>query len=229
MNLIRAAIRFPRRFAHIFFLSGMDYPLWSPSRISAWLAEQGDREFLQGICLDTPDIGVRQKEMYSVARPFFRNQRLAVAARMLLRATGYRKKRHFTVDGVTWRLYKGSAWWCISQELAAFVLETYETKPEVRHYFRNSFCPAETLIQTVAFNAPQWAQRCLLSTGPYVSLAALTPLHFIDYNPVIKVMDASDYDRLMQSGKMFCRKVVSGTSDELVRLLQEEWKRQEGE
>ena len=33
-------------------------------------------------------------------------------------------------------------------------------------------------------------------------------------------MDETDYPRLTESGKMFCRKVVSGKSDELVRLLE---------
>ena len=62
--------------------------------------------------------------------------------------------------------------------------------------------------------------RCILTKGPYPGLDALTPLHFIDYNPVIKILDESDYTRLIESGKMFCRKVVSGKSDELVALIE---------
>ncbi len=219
MNLIRAAVHHPRHFDHIFFLSGMDYPLWSRSRISQFLRENAGREFLQGICLDTPDIGERQRRMYTISRPFFRSPRLSILAREALKLTSYRKKRHFQVEGREWKLYKGSAWWCISEELAAFVLEQYETKPQIAHYFRDSFCPAETLIQTIAFNSPHWAGRCILSEGPYQSLAALTPLHFIEYDPVIKILDESDLDRLLASGKMFCRKVVSGRSDNLVDEL----------
>ena len=219
MNLIRAAVHHPRHFDHIFFLSGMDYPLWSRSRISQFLRENAGREFLQGICLDTPDIGERQRRMYTISRPFFRSRRLSILARKALKFIGYRKKRHFQVEGREWKLYKGSAWWCISEELAAFVLEQYETKPQIAHYFRDSFCPAETLIQTIAFNSPHWAGRCILSEGPYQSLAALTPLHFIEYDPVIKILDESDLDRLLASGKMFCRKVVSGRSDNLVDEL----------
>ena len=74
-------------------------------------------------------------------------------------------------------------------------------------------------IQTIAFNSPQWAGHCILSEGPYQSLATLTPLHFIEYDPVIKIMDETDLDRLLASGKMFCRKVVSGRSDKLVDML----------
>ena len=222
MNLLRAAVSHPRRFARIFFLSGLDYPLWSPQRITEWLSAQGERELLQGICMDTPLLNANQRELYTTARPFCRNAKLAIVARKLLRMTGYRKKLHFMVDGAEWKLYKGGAWWCISQPLAQYILDTYESKPAIKRYFANSFGPAETLIQTIAFNSSLWAARCMRETGAYPGLAAVTPLHFIDYNPVIKVMDETDLPRLLASGKMFCRKVVTGKSDKLVELLRQE-------
>ena len=222
MQLICAAVEYPRHFDRIFFLSGMDYPLWSSEQIVEWLSAQGERELLQGICLDKPEINQLQHEMYTVARPFFRSVKLSILARKALRLTGYRKRLRFTVNGAMWHLYKGSAWWCISQELAIYILDVYANRSEVSHYFRNSFCPAETLIQTIAFNSPQWAGRCILTEGAYPGLAALTPLHFIDYEPVIQIMTEADLPRLRQSGKMFCRKVVSGKSDVLVERLKAE-------
>lgn len=219
MNLIRAAIQYPKHFTHIFFLSGMDYPLWSADKISQWLMTHDGHEFLQGICMDTDHINAKQKEMYTVARPLFKSNKISILARKILRLTGYRKKRHFSVDGELWKLYKGSAWWCISESLASYILQMYETKAQIKAYFKDSFCPAETLIQTIAFNTPQWAKNCILTEGEYPGLPALTPLHFIDYEPIIKIMDENDYDRLMESGKMFCRKVVSGKSDRLIELL----------
>lgn len=218
--LMRSALQYPVHFDYVFFLSGMDYPLWSHAQITRWLEQQGDKEWLQGICMDTPEIMGQQRELYTIARPYFTNQRLGILARKLLRMLGIRKPLHFMVNGQEWKLYKGSAWWCISQGLLEYIVRTYDDVPAVRQYFQDSFCPAETLIQTIAFNAPQWASRCILTYGAYPGLDALTPLHFIDYNPVIKVMDESDFVRLQDSGKMFCRKVVSGRSDSLVVQLE---------
>ena len=226
MNLIKAAIDYPRHFDRIFFLSGMDYPLWTNEHITLWLEEQGDREILQGICMDTSEINDEQRQLYSTARPFFDvkclgnkwNQKLSVLCRKILKLCG-RKKRLTLKNG--WKLYKGSAWWCISEELAAYVYFTYNTLPDVREYFVDSFGQAETVIQTIAFNNPEWAQRCILTEGAYPGLAALTPLHFIIYEPVIKIMEASDYPMLMESGRMFTRKLVSGRSDELVDILKD--------
>ena len=95
----------------------------------------------------------------------------------------------------------------------------YQEKSAIRRYFIDSFGQAETLIQTIAFNSSEWAPKCILHQGEYPGLAALTPLHFIIYEPVIKVMDETDYDTLMASGRMFTRKLVSGKSDLLVERL----------
>lgn len=221
MKLIQAAVAFPTHFDYIFFLSGMDYPLWSNARITSWLEQQQGREILQGYCMDQPTLSPSQRETYTVARPFSRMRKWAKLLRIFRKAIGRRKPLSFQMDGNTWQLYKGSAWWCISEDLAAHILHFYEHKSEIRQYFSNSFGPAETLIQTIAFNTPKFRSRCILTEGEYPGLAKLTPLHFIDYDPVIKILDKTDYPRLMESGKMFCRKVVSGRSDTLVQALKD--------
>ena len=228
MALIRAAVEYPIHFDHIFFLSGMDYPLWSNEQISKWLEEQGDKEILQGICMNTAFIQGQQRNLYTLRRPLFRlfnnkwNQRLSILSRKLLGALGFRKKLYFEVNGNTWNLYKGSAWWCISEELAAYVLKMYWDCPEIRRYFQDSFGQAETLIQTIAFNSPEWAPRCILSEGEYPGLDALTPLHYIVYEPVIQVMEEKDLPALMQSGRMFARKFQSKKSEEVIEMIDKE-------
>ena len=227
MALIREAVVFPRHFDRIFFLSGMDYPLWSNAHIADWLQAQGDREILQGICMNTDYIQGQQRELYTRGRPLFRlfgnkwDQRLSILCRKALAAVGRRKRLAFRIGNDVWDLYKGSAWWCISEELASYVLETYRRCPEIRRYFRDSFGQAETVIQTIAFNSPRWAERCILTEGPYPGLDALTPLHYIVYEPVIKVMESEDLPALLKSGRMFARKFRSGVSDEVIEKIEE--------
>ena len=228
MELIKEAVLHPRHFDRIFFLSGMDYPLWSNEHITRWLEEQGDREILQGICMDTPYIEGQQRDLYTQSRPLFRlfnnrwNQRASILCRKLLTGIGHRKLLSFKVQGERWHLYKGSAWWCISEELAKFVLLRYKGLAEIEDYFRDSFGQAETVVQTIAFNSPKWAPKCIRTEGDYPGLAALTPLHYIVYDPVIKVMGASDLPAMKQSGKMFARKFLTGVSDEVMDLIDQE-------
>lgn len=225
MELLAAAVDYPLHFDHIFFLSGMDYPLWTPERITTWLEEQGYKEILQGIRMDAPEVTPQQNRLYRTARPFYPNlptrwaTRLSILGRKLREALHIHKPLTFCVGDTEWHLYKGSAWWCISEELSHHIVKVFREQPEVSRYFSNSFGQAETLIQTIAFNSPQWAGKCILTKGTYPGLAALTPLHFIDYDPVIKIMDETDLPRLRESGKMFCRKVVSGKSDKLIKEL----------
>jgi len=46
-------------------------------------------------------------------------------------------------------------------------------------------------------------------------------LHYIDYGASIRVMTLEDLPVLRQSGKMFCRKIVSGTSDRLMEAIEQ--------
>lgn len=230
MLLIKAAIDSPCKYDRIFFLSGMDYPLWSNARIERWLEEHQGEEILQGLCLASPEVEARHTLIYRIARPFVNlpwlsgkwNQRIGIVLRNLLKWVGYRKELTFMMDGDEWSLWKGSAWWCISEELARYVYDMYMHHPDITDYFKNSFGQAETLIQTIAFNSSEWASRCMAATGNYRSLQELTPLHHIDYVPVIRVWKSGDLPVLLQSGKMFARKFQSGVSDDLITEIEEE-------
>ena len=87
-------------------------------------------------------------------------------------------------------------------------------------YFRTSFVPSELCIQTIVFNSP-FVSIGLLLEGDYPGLTRLTPLHYIDYGASIRVMTLEDLPVLRQSGKMFCRSIVSGTSDRLVEDIEQ--------
>ena len=225
MALLRAAVDYPQHFDRIFFLSGMDYPLWSNQHITEWLAAQGNKEILQGICMNTDYITQQQRDLYTQRRPIFHlfsdkwNQRCSILCRKIFSGLGFKKSLSFHIGYETWSLYKGSAWWCISEELASYILDCWEKRPAIRSYFKDSFGPAETVIQTIAFNSPEWAPRCMLYKGQYPGLAALTPLHYIDYDPVVKVLTEEDFSALQKSGKMFARKFRSKISEKLMSQI----------
>lgn len=225
MALLEAAVNHPTHFDRIFTLSGLDYPLWSNRRITEWLEQQGEREILKGYNMNTDLLCEQQQELYSQYRPLFTmfgerwDGKLSILFRKVLTTLGIRRKLHLKVDGKQWNLYKGASWWCISEELARYIVRTYRKHPEIGRYFRHSFGPDECLPQTIAFNSPEWAPKCMLATGKYPGLDALTPLHYIVYEPVIKVMTEDDLPALLQSGKMFARKFCSGTSDEALVLI----------
>ena len=226
MELIRAALLSGETFDYLFMLSGQDYPVWSNGRITAYLQENSGRNFLEGMCL----VGRPQAETFEYTRYRFLNNypwkygtlksKFRVALRKLL-APVLKKPIDFMADGHHYRLYKGSDYFAITRELAAFVLKTFDDGPELRRYFRNGFAPSETFTHTVAFNS-SFADSCILYTPQQESgirLEDLTPLTYIEYGAKIKELTEADYDAIVQSDKMLCRKCVTGISDALLSRI----------
>lgn len=224
MQLIRDVLDSGREYDYLISMSGQDYPLWSNARINRYFDAAAGREILHGICLAGLDYARRD---YTVYRPLndrpwpFGSVRskLRVALRHLLKAVGVRKQLSFTAGGRHYRLHKGGSWWAITPRLARHALSEWEGNSALRRYFRTSFAPDETFLQTVAFSSSEFAPRCTLHEGDYRSLAELTPLTYIDYNPVIKILTEEDFPALVASGKMFCRKTVTGRSDRLMDMI----------
>jgi hypothetical protein len=203
-------------------LSGLDFPI-RPSRLTSDDTFDPSLEYLMGIDMADAAVADKDTEIYRHARPFFNiphigntaNQKLSIICRELLKLL--RIHRSLILPN-GWHMYKGASWWAITEPLAQHIYNTYTADPSIREFFINSFGPDETLIQTIAFNSP-YANRCMKVTGAYPGLYALTPLTYIDYNPIIKILTEDDYPALLESGKLFCRKVVSGKSDKLVEKL----------
>lgn len=224
MELLRSALGDSVRPDYLISMSGMDYPLWDNSRMERFFSEAAGREFLQGISMEGQG---RHAEIYTEYR-LFGDRRLApgalgsrmrVAARKILKAVEVKKPLTFRAGGRRYTLHKGAAWWAVTPRLAAAALTAWDTDKALRRYFATSFCPAETFLQTFAFNSNEFAPRCILTEDNYRSLAELTPLTYIDYNPVIKILTEEDFPALVASGKMFCRKTVTGRSDSLMDMI----------
>lgn len=224
MEKMRTALNSGRSYDYFFIISGQDYPLWSNERIRQFVRDNRDRSYLKAICMVDQGWHARGYRRYY----FFQNRPWAPGSwkskcRALLRrvtAPLLHKPLEFDADGHHYRLYKGSDWFGITPRLAQLVVSRWDASPQLRRYFSTGFAPSETCIQTIAFNSPL-AGQCLQVEGGFQSLTALTPLTFIDYHPLIKELDESDFPRLMESGKMFCRKVLSGKSDRLVEMIEE--------
>ncbi len=222
--LLEAAVTYPLYFDRLVTLSGLDYPLWSNRRIEAYFEQHKGEEQLAAMPLMET---VHGKDIFRELRLYLTlpligskgNQRLSILVRKAAKALGYKRAYTFRVGGEEWREYKGAAWWAISQELAEHVLDTYEHyRKEILRQFRNQHCPAETLLPTIAFNSPQWRERCKLFP-PETTLKEKTLLHHIQYAAAIKVWTLDDYEELKASGKMFARKLTTEASLPLMEVI----------
>jgi len=224
MRMIKAALNHGEKFDYLVMLSGQDYPVFSKQEIIDFFERNQGKNYISGIDMS------RQNDRYSKIYKEYRilqqhdfapgtiTSRLRVSLRKAISLLHIRKKLIIKTKNKSYNLYKGSDYWAITSEAASYVLSEWETNKELCQYFKTSFAPSETFTQTVLFNS-EFSHSCILYEGEYPGLSTLTPLTYIYYHPTIKVLTKDDYDVVVKSGKMFCRKTETGISDELMDLL----------
>ncbi|WP_418697173.1 beta-1,6-N-acetylglucosaminyltransferase [Bacteroides sp.] len=229
-ELLAAVLRSGVSYTRVVCLSGQDYPLWSNKEIHRYFEEHKETEFIMGMNL-TRSADAQQLSKI-VHYHFFRNlkwrnlwwkNKLIVASRCLMKLLPFKKQPTTRIGHQEADVFFGSDYWAITLPCARYVYEKLCSEEELKHYFKTSFIPSELCIQTIVFNS-LFGKHALLYEGKYAGLYALTPLHYIVYGKSIKTMSPEDWPALKQSGKMFCRKVVSGASDSLVEKIDTERK-----
>lgn len=219
-----AACDFSVDFDYIFMLYAFDYPIWANSAISQYLELNKGHEYLWAIAAEsTYYLCDLQREIYPdlEIKLFWcqLNRILRAIERKLCKFLRIRKPKRFFCGGAEMVVYKGSDYFCITKSLARFAIEQYSTHKEIAKHFKDTFAPSETVIHTIAFNS-QFKDKCILVDPPYKGLQSLTPLHYID-GCNIKVLGLEDYDKLVESGKMFARKFRTGASEALIHRIED--------
>lgn len=226
-ELIRTVFERGESFDRYFFISGLDYPLWSNERIINYLNNNPDKEFIKGMdltnCFTPPKMQTRVVKFHY--RDFFigANNNLRRLLIGMIREVIYFlgiRKNNYIVDEVGNRLnvYCGSSWWCLSYNCMRYIYEIICIEKRFETYFKTALAPDELMIHTIVFNST-FKDKCILHKGEYPGLVGLTPLHYIEYEGAIAVWTERDFDKLVSSGKMFCRKLMTGVSDELIEKI----------
>lgn len=221
-EMLRAVLDSGIDYSHVVCLSGLDYPLWNTNDINTFFNSNPTKEFISGYNLTTNKFQLPYIRNYHLFRDLecsntWIKNKLIVASRNILKYILH-KQTKVEINGRLCDVYKGSDYWAITLQCAKYVYSTIKQK-KLQIYFKTSYIPSEMCIQTIVFNSPFAKDAMLWNDSKYPGLHTLTPLHFIDYTKQIKILDTSDYQRLKESGRMFCRKVISGKSDELVSII----------
>lgn len=226
-ELLAAVVNSGIAYTHVVCLSGQDYPLWPDEEIHRYFDEHKDTEFIAAMNLSRSNN--RQQRSKIELYHFFRDlkwnnlwlkNKLIVTSRCLMKFLPFRKKSTLQIgDNLKAEVYFGSDYWALTMPCAHYVHDVLcKEYNRLKSYFKTCFVPSELCIQTIVFNSP-FAARAQLHTEEYEGLFTLTPLHYIMYGKEIKTMTLEDLPALRQSGKMFCRKVVSGASDSLTASI----------
>lgn len=225
MKMIRKALQLNQQepIDYLISLSGLDYPLWSNQRINDFFVRQPGKEYIVTLCMENQG---EAAQLYREHRPFnykswpygSLGSKFRVALRKIIYAIGIRKSLRFRAQGKEYVLHKGSMWWAITPALATLALQYWDENTDYVRYFHDGFAPDETFIHTITAHSA-FAPQAIRLEGKFKNLEGITPLTFIDYTHGIKVFTEEDFEELIQSDKMFCRKTVTGISDRLMDMI----------
>lgn len=121
---------------------------------------------------------------------------------------------------VDYSLYFGSEYWALTYECISELFEGYLNNKQLQKLLRFSFVPSEAWVHTMFYNS-RWRYRAIHEPRiKYEGLISLSPVSFFKYTDSIKILDEEDYEDIIQSGRLFARKIITGKSDKLISLLE---------
>lgn len=98
------------------------------------------------------------------------------------------------------------------------MLKLLNENDEILHFFDSSFAPDEMLIPTIFFNSQFKNNGILVETSTdYMSQCITHKLYYGSKG--LKVYSIADYNLIMNSRKMFLRKVKSNFSEDLLNEI----------
>ncbi len=211
------------------FLSGLCYPIISPKQILVEFEAHPQKQYLNAFNMTKGAYGPHRKRFcgYHLLRdvkPWLGIQikRCFVAGiRDLLWNIHVRKPDYILRNGIHENIFFGGSWIALNRECAEYVYKNMHDKSEYVRYFKTCYTCDELCIHTIVMNSPfaQDATEITIGLNTPCIFQELSPLHKLHYDKAIKIYTENDYDEIIQSDRMFVRKIFSGISDGLVEKL----------
>lgn len=193
-------------------ITGSDCPAMPLVQFKAYCEAHRHDNYVEHFPLPHTDWGAEgglNRIRYWWLRPNMHRTRHATLTRRLVnlqRRLGVHRSFPF-FDG---KLYGGSTYWSVSREAVGVALDYISTHPEYIRRFRRTSIGEEIALQTI------WCNLGVPLTNDYKRYINWGP---DGANP--QVLTEKDYDRIKASGALFARKMQSGVSDKLIKILQQ--------
>ncbi len=202
-NCIRTLLASRQPFDYAVLLSGQDYPIKPPSAIAAFLEQHRGTQFIEAFPLAQPN-------RWTLQGGAFQAMARVLPYTVTLRSKTFHLpvKRRFYRG---WTPHGGSQWWALSREAIAHVSEYLDANPGLARYYRHTFIPDESMIQT------------MLANSPFAASLSPQPIHYIDWerpNPKYpRTLDGEDLERLKVAPELFARKMNQEQSGSLLTQI----------
>lgn len=194
-------------YSHILFISGQDYLVQPIGRIVEFLSQRTDKSFIDYHLLGDDDWSKLMKKRYEYwyFLPKYDIRRNEYIKKLLIKI-GF--KRHYPFP----KPYYGSCWFCLTSEVAKYLVNFTNSNKRVVRFFEHSGCSDELYIQSVLMNSEL---KDKLDKEIY---------RFFDWSnhgKSPKILIEDDFDAIKVSGAWFARKVDGNINSRILDLLDE--------
>lgn len=223
-NLIESALKYEKKFDYYCFLSESDFPVFYGNKLierlkksktilldcSLYQPQKIERYWFYDFNISSPTIN---KIVSKTVNTFFG---------FLYYTKILKKKKFVNINGTPCHIFVSGPFWCLNYEIISYVYDTFEKNQKLQKYFRHSFAPCELMVSTILGNSP-YKTSCHF-VDEYINLNNLSDICYFCYTgPRVNVLNESNYNEVMSSGKPFIRKVKKLYSDELIKLIKKNW------
>lgn len=193
-------------------LSGLDFPIKSNDEIYNTLTRD-NIEFIQG----NP---VRGAELHKVKNIYlWKLGRFGGVIRRVMKLLRIERKGELNINGKAAQVYFAPQWHALSGKFVEYMLSVIQND-NVREFFRFSYAPDELMLPTILFNNEEFKKHAIACDFPMnTHYNAKSTLHYLNYEPVIEVFDEESFEKIIDSDKLFVRKVKFGISNKLIELI----------
>jgi hypothetical protein len=203
INLIQSLDALDVPYDYATLLSGADYPIKSNFEIASFLDRNRGREFIESFLLTAPN-------RWSEEGGYSKSPRRVLGRHFHFRSRMIRLPGLRTMPAGL-KPYGGSQWWTLSRETIRYLAEFIGRTPQAVAFFKGSFAPDESFIQTVVSNS-SLAERV---TGDNLRIAIWgRPLP-----PYPATLTLDDRDLLRSSHQHFARKFDPKVDSGILDLL----------
>jgi len=205
MNMVKDT---GRKYDYISFISGQDYPIKSNDYIRAFLTKNQGKEFME--FRDIKGYFWRLK-CYSFFRENPKNRKFYM--RVLDNIIRYPQKLLVRRNNFkNMNLYSGSAWTTLTYDCLLYILKYLEHNPQFEDQFKYTSCSDEHFFQMIVINS-SFKERVVNNNLRYTdwSGGGSSP----------KTLTSEDYDKLVDSDKLYARKFNIDQDENIIKMLNE--------
>ena len=213
LSMIEEMLSKENQYVRVINLTGMDYPIVKKDILLEKLSNN-QIEYICGFDVKN-EIDPGKRKMALKYSCFYLMDTFKILRAIMIR---------LRIPRIVYRQYDsplffGSEYWALTYDCIAELYRDYLKDERLQKLLRFSFVPSEAWVHTMFYNS-RWRDNAI--NGPkvkYEGLISLSPVTFFKYHDSIKVLEEEDYADVINSGRLFARKIIRGKSDRLIAML----------